>query len=441
MEFHAAGLSSIDAPAARCRFDDKNRLVNREVNKVMRRAGRREFIGAAGASAAIALVGASGRASAAARSVEAVDAAGEFDPWIELDLAALASNVAQVRKRVGRRPIMAVVKCNAYGHGDVEIASALQKRSDIRHFMVVQVREAVRLRQHALEGMILNAGPFSTSQIPLLLEHGISQAVYTDAVLQLSEAARTRGVTAKVHIYVDTGMGRVGVPHHVAADYIARVAALPAIEIEGTFTDMTEDDDFNPVQIKRFEAVCAEVQRRGIATGIRHAASSAEVDRYPDAWLDMVRPGSCLVGLEPSKQKNLDIRCVMTFKARVAYVKSLQPGDSISYHRAYKIERPTRIATLACGYSDGYPPVVSGRSEVLIGGRRHPVVAPITANHIMVDVTSAPDVQIGDEVVLWGRQGAASVSMSELEALAPQATNAYRMAVRTRTYLRRRASG
>lgn len=405
-----------------------------------RLTGRREFIGAAGVSVAAALMTPSDRALASARGVDADDAVGEFDPWIELDMNALASNVAQVRKRIGKLPIMAVVKCNAYGHGDVEIATELQKRSDIRHFMVVQGREAVRLRRHAIEGMILNVGPFSSSQIPLLLKHGISQAVYTDAVLQLSAAARARGVKAKVHIYVDTGMGRVGVPHQLAADYIERVAVLPGVEIEGTFTDMTEDDDFNPVQMERFEAVCAEVRRRGIAPGIRHAASTAEVDRYPYTWLDMVRPGSCLVGLEPSKQKNLSIRSVMTFKARVAYVKSLRPGDSISYHRGYKVERPMRIATLTCGYSDGYPPVVSGRADVLIRGRRHPVVAPITANHIMVDVTASPDVRIGDEVVLWGQQGAASVSMSELESFAPQATNAYRMAVRTRTYLRRRAA-
>jgi len=127
----------------------------------------------------------------------------------------------------------------------------------------------------------------------------------------------------------------------------------------------------------------------------------------------------------------------MTFKTRVAFVKTLQAGESLSYHRAYRIEKETRIATLPCGYSDGYPPVVTNMADVLIGGRRHRVVAPITANHMMVDVTDTPGISIGDEVVLWGQQGNESISMLELEQHAPDATNTYRMATRTRTYLPR----
>lgn len=401
---------------------------------------RRTFLGIAGASVSVSLTGSLANGAVSPSTAEEFVAEDQIDPWIELDMDALASNVREIRRRVGNRPIMAVVKCNAYGHGDVEIATALQRDSGVRHFMVVKVREAVRLRQAGIEGMILNVGPFSRSQIPELLRHDISQAVYTDAVTQLSDAAGKTGTRAKVHVYVDTGMGRVGVPHHSALAYIESIATLPDITIEGTLTDMTEDDDFNPVQIERIENVCKMANEKGIATGIRHAASTAEVDRYPYAWLDMVRPGSCIVGLEPDRQSELKIRPVMSFKTRVAFLKTLQAGESLSYHRAYKIEKETRIATLPCGYSDGYPPVVTNMADVLIRGRRHRVVAPITANHMMVDVTDTPEVSIGDEAVLWGRQGDESISMLELEQIAPSATNTYRMATRTRTYLPRVAS-
>ena len=398
---------------------------------------RRTFLGVAGASVSVTLTGSLAQRANAQSAGENFAAEDQIDPWIELDMDALASNIREIRNRVGERPIMAVVKCNAYGHGDVEIATALQRDSGVRHFMVVKVREAIRLREAGVEGMILNVGPFSRTQVPDLLNHDISQAVYTDAVNLLSDEAGKSGAAAKVHVYVDTGMGRVGVPHRSALEFIKEVAALPNVEIEGTFTDMTEDDDFNPIQIERIEDICKMANAQSIATGIRHAASTAEVDRYPYAWLDMVRPGSCIVGLEPERQTQLKISPVMTFKTRVAFVKTLQAGESLSYHRAYKIEKETRIATLPCGYSDGYPPVVTNMADVLIRGRRHPVVAPITANHMMVDVTDTPGISIGDEVVLWGQQGNESISMLELEQHAPDATNTYRMATRTRTYLPR----
>lgn len=399
--------------------------------------GRRDFLGVAGASVAVVLTGKLARGSSQRPSPKSFDADDQIDPWIELDMDALASNVGEVRRRIGDRPIMAVVKCNAYGHGDVEIATALQRDSDVRHFMVVKTREATTLRRSGIEGMILNVGPFARREIPELLDHDISQSVYSDAVDVLSEEARKLDKTAKVHVCIDTGMGRVGVPHGEALAFIVNVAALANIEIEGTFTAMTEDDDYNPIQIERIEGICAAAESQGIATGVRHAASTAEVDRYPYAWLDMVRPGNCLVGLEPERQNNMAIRPVMSFKTRVVYVKTLQAGDALSYHRTYKINEETRIATLPCGYSDGYPPVVTNMADVLIRGRRHRVVAPITANHMMVDVTSSPDVAIGDEVVLWGQQGGERITKVELEELAPRVTNAYRMTTRTRTYLPR----
>lgn len=405
----------------------------------MSKANRREFFKIAGsASVAVFLTGASTFcASNPRKQDEGFDIEDQIDPWIELNLDNLASNVNEVRKRIGARPIIAVVKCNAYGHGAVEIASALQNNSKVYHFAVVKVREGLILRQNNIQGMILNMGFFNRREAKEVIQQNISQSVFSDAVDVLAEEAHKLGRQAKVHICLDTGMGRVGVPHREALPFIEKVAAMPNIQIEGIFTAMTEDDDFNPIQIRRFESICDAAKKKSIDVGIRHAAASAEVDRYPYAYLDMVRPGNCLVGLEPERQLNMKIKPVMSFKTRVVYVKKMVAGESLSYHRAYKITKETLIATLPCGYSDGYPAVVSNKADVLIRGRRHRLVAPITANHMMVDITGSEDIKIGDEVVLWGKQGSERITKVELENLAPEATNTYRMATRVRTYLHR----
>jgi len=361
----------------------------------------------------------------------------QIDPWIELNVDNLASNVSEVRKKTGGLPIMAMVKCNAYGHGMLEIAAALQANSKINHFGVVKVRESLILRQNNIKGMILNVGVFNRLEAKELIKHDISQSVYTDTVDILAEEARKMGKIARVHICLDTGMARVGVPHKEALPFIGKVAAIPEIQIEGIFTSLTEDADYNPVQIERIEMISKAAQKKGIDIGIRHAASSADVDQFPYTYLDMVRPGNCLVGLEPERQLNMKIKPVMSFKTRVIYVKKMFKGETLSYGRAYKITKDSLIATMPCGHSDGYPAVVSNKADVLIGGLRHRLVGPITCNHMMVDVTGSEEIKIGDEVVLWGEQGNEKITKVELELLAPEGTNAYRMATRTRSYLPR----
>ena len=404
---------------------------------------RRGFLAATGtASLAVVLTGHHASALSAAQGAPApIDTKELIDPWIELDLDNLASNVREVRKRIGTLPIMAVVKCNAYGHGALAIAQALQRQSGVGHFMVVKTREALELRRAGITGMILNAGVFTTADVAQLLDADISQAVFSDAVAALAAGARGAGKIAKVHIYVDTGMGRVGVPYRDAPAFIERVARMPELRIEAVFTDMTEDDDYNPVQIERLTRIYDVARQRGINLGIRHTASSAEVDRYPYAWLDMVRPGNCLFGMEPERQVNVAVKPVMTFKTRIALVKAMVPGESLSYHRAYRIESNMRIATLPCGYSDGYPPEVANKGAVLIRGRRCPLVGPITANHMMVDVTAVADAAIGDEVVLWGAQGNERITPVELEGRSAGATNTYRMPTRTPPYMPRFTRG
>lgn len=334
----------------------------------------------------------------------------QFDTWVELNIDNLNHNIAEVRKKIDGRPIMAVIKCNAYGHGIVEIAKSMALQ-DIKHFAVVKMDEAEHLRHNDVKGMILNLGPFSARDARTAITHDISQSVFSDAVDILNEEAGKLGRKAKVHIKIDTGLGRVGVPYKIADAFVEKVAALPNIEIEGVLTAMTEDADFNPIQIDRLNAVYDNAKAKGIDLGIRHAASSAEVDHDPNSHLDMVRPGSSLVGLEP--MPNMDIKPVLGVKTRVIYVKDMEPGEAIGYHQAYKIEKPMRIATLPLGYSDGFALSSVNNASVIIKGKKYPMIALITANHTSIDVTGSDDIQIGDMVTIIGKDGDEEITNTE----------------------------
>ncbi len=346
------------------------------------------------------------------------------DPWIEIDLDNLAWNLSEIRRRVGNRPVMAVIKANAYGHGLVGIARVLEGYN-VRHFAVGKVSEAAALRENGIGGTVLNFGPFSQEEADQVVRLDISQSVYSEAVEILARAARGQGKQARIHIKVDTGLGRVGVPYYEAPSYIERIASMPELAIEGIFTTLTEEPDFDRVQLDRLIQMCDAAEDKGISVGLRHAASSLAISNFPDSFLDMVRPGNAIYGLEPLA--NMDLKPVMSVKTRVVYVKRLRPGDSVSYHRMYMAERETLVATLPLGYSDGCPPQGVEEAEVLIRGRRWPLIAAVTANHCTVDVTGAEEVKIGDEVVLFGRQGGEELSIGEVAARA--GSSVYKVAI------------
>ncbi|MBN1273922.1 MAG: alanine racemase [Candidatus Aminicenantes bacterium] len=334
-----------------------------------------------------------------------------FDPWLEIDTANLTWNIAQVRKRVEGRPIMAVVKCNAYGHGLVETAQHMAGNG-IGRFAVVKVHEAAALRENGIKGEILNFGPYSETEAETLVNLGISQSVFTGSVRYLSDASRSLNKKARIHIKVDTGLGRVGVPHEKALDYIEKTAALPGITIEGIFTTLTEETDFDRIQVERLCRIAAVAKKMGVSTGLRHAASSLPLANYPGSFLDMVRPGNALYGLEPLA--NMDLRPVMSFKTRVILIKKMSPGQTLSYHGRYKIHKDMLLATLPLGYSDGYPFQAVNKAEVLIRGKRFSLIADMSANHSYADISGYPDIGIGDEVVLFGEQNGQKITLDEV---------------------------
>ena len=347
----------------------------------------------------------------------AVEPSKSFDPWLEIDLNYMTWNISQLRKFTREKPIMAVIKGNAYGHGLVGVGRFLEGIG-VAYLMVGKFSEAWELREAGVKCPILNIGPFSQEEAEEIVRLGISQSVYSKRVEYLIATARRQGKRARIHLKIDTGLGRVGVPYYRALPLVEEVASTKELLIEGVFTTFSEEEDFDQVQLERFLRFCQEAKDKGISLGLRHAASSAIILSFPQAYLDMLRPGIIIYGNYPSpkasQERKVELKPVLQLKTRVIYVKELRPGDSVSYHREFIAQKREMIATLPIGYSDGYPPQIAGKGEVLIKGRRFPLVSRITANHMTVNLQGRKDIDIGEEVVLIGTQGELEITAEEV---------------------------
>jgi alanine racemase len=298
---------------------------------------------------------------------------------------------------------MAVIKANAYGHGLVEVARLLESENVV-WMMVGKLEEALALRKAGIRSSILNFGPYSREDCEAILQNHISQAVQSEEVRYLQEAGLKFNRKAGVHIDVDTGMGRTGVSFKTALPLVGKMASLSRIKIEGIMTTLTEDEKFDPEQIARLVEVSSQAKAKGIDVGLKHAASSAGILRGRPFHLDLVRPGIMLYGYYPSaetqKENRLSLKPALRLVARVIDIRLLSPGDTLSYHRAYVADKAMWVATVGIGYSDGYPAQMAGKGAVLIKGKPYPVIAAVTANHLMVDLDNSEEVRVGDEVVL-----------------------------------------
>jgi len=338
------------------------------------------------------------------------------DPWIELNLENMSWNLSQVKKLVQVR-VMAVIKANAYGHGLIEVGQHLE-RMDIDYLMVGKLEEALLLRKSGASVPILNFGSFSSEEAEEIIQNALSQSIFTEAVLRLHQASLRVGKKAKVHIHIDTGLGRMGMPYHQALPFIEKVSTLKGIRIEGISTTLTEDDDFDREQLRRFLRLLREAESKGISLGLKHASSSDGMLDLPSSRLDMVRPGIALYGYYPSEktqeEDRLHLKPVLQLKCRVVSVKALRPGDSLSYHRKYTAKKQEKIAIIPVGYSDGYPPNAVNKASVLIRGKRFPLIAAITANHCAALLKENSPISIGDEAVLLGIQGKEKITAHEI---------------------------
>lgn len=338
----------------------------------------------------------------------------------EINLDNIAYNIGEIRKGIGDKvKIMAVVKANGYGHGAVEVARVATE-SGVEWLAVAMLEEAVELREDGIQLPILILGLSRPAEAQELIKYRLAQAVCVREVAQaLSAEARSGGGTAKVHVKVDTGLGRLGILPEEVTGFVKEMYRLEGIEVEGIFTHFSvadEDKSFTELQIKKFQEVLASLERAGIRIPVKHSANSAAVLDIPSSYLDLVRPGIMLYGLYPSPKvtHRIHLKPAMSFKTQVAYLKTVPAGVSLSYGRTFTSRRKSRIATLPVGYADGYSIALSNKGEVLIKGKRAPVVGKVCMDMTLVDVTHIPDVKVGDEVVLFGRQDGAEISADEV---------------------------
>lgn len=338
----------------------------------------------------------------------------------EVDLGAIAHNVRELKRLT--RPetgFMAVVKANGYGHGAVPVAQAALA-AGAGWLGVAVVEEGIQLRQAGIAAPILVLGPILPEQAPVAVAQHLRVALFDlELARALSAAARSTGRTARVHLKIDTGMGRVGVRPAEAAALARTVAELPGIEVEGVFTHFASADEPDPgptrIQIGRFEEALAAIARAGVQPRIRHACNSAGLMRFPEAHYDLVRAGIALYGLAPDPSLTWPVRLwpAMTLRSRVTMVKSLEPGETVSYGRTWQAAGGERVATVPVGYADGYRRLFSNRFAALIGGRRCPVVGRVCMDQTLFLLPPDLEVEPGDEVVLLGRQGEEAITADD----------------------------
>jgi alanine racemase len=351
--------------------------------------------------------------------------------YCEVDLGAIRDNLQSFRKHVDDDSVllMPVVKANAYGHGAIEVAQAALNAGAHR-IAVNRVVEGVQLRSAGIAGPIQVLGYALLAEMEAILDHSliptITEFAHAERLSELAGAMRRR---AKIHIKVDTGMGRLGLLPDEAPAFIASVAKLPNLEIEGVFThfsvadsDHPENRDYTRGQLNTFLNVVSEIEKLGIQIPLKHAANSAGTLYYPEAHLKMVRVGVSLYGLRPNAalETPFPLRPALSVKSHVARMRTLPPGSSISYGRTYTTQRETPVALVPVGYGDGIHRLLSNRGVVLIHGQRSPIVGRVCMDQMVVDISACdPDsVAVEDEVVLIGRQDEAEITTDEMASWA-----------------------
>lgn len=345
--------------------------------------------------------------------------------YAEIDLNAIRYNISEERKRVGKDvKIMAIIKADAYGHGDVEVAEALNDLVDA--YGVAVIEEALKLREKGIGKMLLILGYTGSVWFEDLIRYNISQTVYTyEMAKELSDVAVRLGEKAKIHIKIDTGMSRIGfMPLKDNIEVIRSISELPGIIIEGAFTHFARADEETAQAARepfeKFMIFMRELENRGIHIPVKHAANSASIIHFPEACLDMVRSGITTYGLYPSEKVPKDIvslRPALQWKSVVSLVKTIHPGTSVGYGGTFTAQRETVVATIPVGYADGVKRDLSGKGRVLIRGQYAPILGRICMDQFMVDVTEIEGVSIGDVVTLIGTDGENRISVEEVADL------------------------
>jgi len=337
--------------------------------------------------------------------------------WAEVSLENIAHNVQQFRQLIGPGcELMAVVKGNAYGHGALETAYTMIAHG-ANWLATALPEEAVRLRRGGITAPILVLGAVGADELDVCVAYDLAVTVFEPHIARLlSKAAVAQGKTAKVHIKVDTGMGRLGLLPGDFGALVELVQSLPGLEIQGVFTHFARaeepDLEYTRWQWERFCRVKEDLAARNVQVPLYHAANTAATLFFPESRQDLVRVGLGIYGLYPDGRRPLDLRPALSLKTRVAFVKRVPAGSAVSYGGTYVTWKETSLAVLPIGYADGLSRRLGNRGQVIIHGHYCPIVGNVTMDHTMVDVGDLP-VRIGDEVILLGTDGNLAVTADD----------------------------
>lgn len=351
------------------------------------------------------------------------DAAVRRPTVVEVSLARVADNFRAIQAAVAPAAVMPIVKANAYGHGIVEVARHLVTLG-AASLGVAFLEEAIMLREAGVHLPILVMGGIFGNQLPVFLRHGLTvTASSIDKLRHIDDTAREMGVTAKVHLKVDTGMERIGVHYYNAHGLLQRAAECRHSDVEGIYSHFANSDGADltsaRTQLSRFLDVLQWYDKQGVSPPVRHIANSGAILQLPESHLDMVRPGILLYGVYPATEvrRTIAVQPALSWKSRVVYFKVVAPDHPVSYGSTWRSDHPVRVVTVPVGYGDGYFRALSNASHVIIRGKRYPVVGRVCMDQIMINV-EWDTAYNGDEVVLLGADGTAVITCEDLAAWA-----------------------
>ncbi len=340
-----------------------------------------------------------------------------YSAWLEIDIEQIKTNVKELI-RISGAEVMAIVKANGYGHGASEIAVA-SVEAGATWCGVARLEEAIALRRAGIHSHILVLGYTSPDRIAEAVNNNICLTIYDQQIGEAyAEQAEKFGGGLRLHIKVDTGMGRLGIPPETALEFITKLSLMPQLNIEGIFTHFARaDEPLAPTtaqQLVLFDTLINQLKKNGIAPRYIHSANSAAILNYPHSRYDLVRPGIALYGYQPSPETEVppSIRPALTWKTRLTSVRTFPAGHGISYGHIYHTQKAEKIGSIAIGYADGFRRAPG--NIALVHGNRVPVVGRVCMDQCMLQLDGIPDAEIGDEVVLLGRQGDEVITAEEI---------------------------
>lgn len=346
-----------------------------------------------------------------------------YSKWAEINLNNLIFNLKEIRQYVNQdTKICAVVKANGYGHGALEIAGVLLENG-VDMIAVSSLNEAIEIRKKYHKAQTLILGYTSEGGIEEAIKYGVVQTIYTyEQAVEYSEMAEKIGFGTSIHIKLDTGMNRIGFQcNEQSIEKILKISKLPNIKINGIFSHFAvadeKDKSFTYHQLERFNWAIKELEKKGLSIPIKHISNSAAIVDLPDINFNMVRPGIILYGIYPSNDVNkkaLNLKPVMSLKTKISNIKTLSEEGGISYGFSFRAPKGTKVATIPIGYADGYTRLLSNKGEVLVRGQKTRIIGTICMDQCMIDVTGIDEINIGDEVILFGSDGINEITVDEV---------------------------